>query len=270
MIISWTGVYAWEYNQKINQKIHSAELKIKNNEQETKDFAEAIKQMREAEDAARKKAAQEAAERATRNITSTPSKVAATRCNNATSHNNPDSIDIIVNKQHCLVPLNYAPKDMRVIYGATLRAEAAAEYKRLIDAATSQGISMQSTSSYRSYAQQVTTYNHWVTVNGSVAAADTVSARPGYSEHQTGLAVDVGVGGCALDCFGTTPAYAWMKANSHNFGFIERYPSGKTAVTGYSPEPWHYRYVGKSVATDMKTKRVPTLEEYWGVSGGSY
>lgn len=119
------------------------------------------------------------------------------------------------------------------------------------------------TSSYRSYAAQIATYQHWVTVNGSVTAADTVSARAGYSEHQTGLAVDVSSGGCSLDCFSGTAAYAWIKQNAYRFGFIERYPPGFTNITGYSPEAWHYRYVGVAVATAMKSAGTKTLEQYY-------
>ncbi len=136
--------------------------------------------------------------------------------------------------------------------------------------AAAQGISISASSSYRSYAAQVATYNHWVAVNGSIAAADQVSARPGYSEHQTGLAVDVSSNGCSLDCFASSPAYAWMQSHAAEYGFIERYPSGLTSITGYSPEAWHYRYVGVAVAKDMKNTSVKTLEQYWNVAGGDY
>src|SRR5690606_33070642 len=111
-------------------------------------------------------------------------------------------------------------------YGATLRREAATQFALLVQAAQKDGMTIGATSSYRSYAAQIATYQHWVSVNGSIAAADTVSARAGYSEHQTGLAVDVSSGGCSLDCFAGTPAYAWMKKNAHAYGFIERYPPG--------------------------------------------
>jgi D-alanyl-D-alanine carboxypeptidase len=125
-------------------------------------------------------------------------------------------------------------------------------------------------SAYRSYANQVATYNNWVAINGSAAAADTVSARPGYSEHQTGLAADLKVGSCVLECFGGTTQYAWLQAHASDYGFIERYPDGLTSITGYSPEAWHWRYVGPITAKDLKTKGIQTLEEYFGISGGDY
>lgn len=141
----------------------------------------------------------------------------------------------------------------------------------MFTAAATAGVPLSLTSSYRSYDNQVATYNHWVHVNGSYAAADTVSARPGYSEHQTGLAVDLmRPDGCSLECFAKTAQYAWMKDNAHKYGFIERYQVGQEAITGYSPEAWHWRYVGPAAATDMKTKGVKTLEQYWNVEGGSY
>jgi len=137
-------------------------------------------------------------------------------------------------------------------------------------AATAAGLPFRITSSFRSYQNQVDTYNQWVAVNGSTASADTVSARPGYSEHQTGYAMDIASGGCALDCFAGTPQYAWMQAHAAEYGFIQRYYDGYESITGYSPEPWHYRYVGIQVAEDMKARGIKTLEQYWGVSGGDY
>lgn len=103
-----------------------------------------------------------------------------------------------------------------------------------------------------------------------VAGADTYSARAGYSEHQTGLVIDIAGGSCVLDCFGSTSQYQWMQQHAAEYGFIQRYYAGSETITGYKAEEWHYRYVGVEVARDMKHKGVKTLEEYWGVPGGDY
>ncbi len=229
-----------------------------------------LKAEREAKELAAKKAAAEekarkeaAAKAATTEPAPKSSFASGKTCNTSSSHNDPRRLDIIVNKRNCLIPLSYAPTDLVTAYGATLRSEAATQFGTLVNAAQANGVQIGATSSYRSYEAQVATYQHWVNVNGSMAAADKVSARAGYSEHQTGLAVDVSTGGCSLDCFAGTAAYAWMKKNAYKYGFIERYPPGLTHITGYSPEAWHYRYVGKAVASAMKTSGVKTLEEYF-------
>ena len=183
---------------------------------------------------------------------------------------NPASIQVVINKKHCFTPLTYAPDNLVSVGGYPLRAEAAAAIQSMMAAASSAGTPFGITSAYRSYDNQITTYNYWVGVNGGTAAADTVSARPGYSEHQTGLVADLSVAGCALECFAGTAAYAWLKQHAGDYGFIERYPPGLTAITGYSPEAWHWRYVGVDVAKDMKAKGIQTLEQYFGVPGGDY
>jgi D-alanyl-D-alanine carboxypeptidase len=110
------------------------------------------------------------------------------------------------------------------------------------------GLGLLVKSGYRSYQTQVGLYNDYVKANGK-AAADTFSARAGYSEHQTGLAIDVCASkSCAYSTFESTDEYKWMKNNSYKYGFILRYPSDKTDITGYKFESWHYRYVGEDVA----------------------
>ncbi len=191
-------------------------------------------------------------------------------CVASDAHSNPATIAVVINKKRCFSPIDFTPPDLTVTNGATLSAKAAPSFAAMMQAAAAAGVPLSVTSSYRSYSNQVATYNHWVSVNGSTASADTVSARPGYSEHQTGLAVDVAAGGCSLECFAGTAHYTWMQAHAAEYGFIERYPVGLTNITGYSPEAWHYRYVGVTVAQDMKAKGVKTLEQYWGVAGGDY
>lgn len=181
-----------------------------------------------------------------------------------------DSIRVVVNKKHALSPLDYAPTDLVSVGGGQYARKAAASaLTSLFNDANAGGNPMHVLSGYRSYTTQTSVYNNYVRIDGQTVA-DTYSARPGYSEHQTGLAIDVGNGTCNLDtCFGNTAAGKWLAANAHRYGFIIRYPSGKTAVTGYQYEPWHLRYVGTDVSADMKAKGVTTLEEYFGVSGGT-
>ncbi|MEG0486259.1 MAG: M15 family metallopeptidase, partial [Oscillospiraceae bacterium] len=102
-----------------------------------------------------------------------------------------------------------------------------------------------------------------------VEAADRYSARPGYSEHQTGLTYDIGEKGkedvWLTEAFGETPAGKWVAEHAHEYGFIMRYPKGKEEITGYMYESWHFRYVGVDIATEIY-KRQGTLEEYLGIS----
>ena len=183
---------------------------------------------------------------------------------------NPYPITVVVNKKHCFSPMSWAPNDLTSVDGYLLRSEAASHMQAMLSAAAAAGVGFDMSSAYRSYSDQAISYDYWVSANGSQAAADTVSARAGYSDHQTGLAVDLRAGDCVLDCFGTTPQYQWLATHGAEYGFIRRYPEGLTSITGYSPEAWHWRYVGVSVAQDMKTKGIETLEVYFGVTGGDY
>jgi hypothetical protein len=100
----------------------------------------------------------------------------------------------------------------------------------------------------------------------------TPTAPPGHSEHQTGLAVDISAIPpiCSLDaCFAQTPHGQWLAANAWRFGFVLRYPADKVAVTGFTFEPWHFRYIGVPLATEMHISGVKTLEEFFGLAGGT-
>lgn len=183
----------------------------------------------------------------------------------------PTFIIVIVNKKHCIDPPGWQPSDLVELGEFSLRKEAAEAFSRMRTAASQAGHSFEPSSAYRSYAGQVATYNSWIETYGNQAAADQVSARPGFSEHQTGLAVDLRANtSCALDCFGKTSGYTWLTQHAADYGFIERYPAGLTSITGYSPEVWHWRYVGTKVAKDMKDKGIQTLEMYRAISGGDY
>lgn len=187
------------------------------------------------------------------------------------THGNPSSINVVINKKHCFNPINYAPGDLISYQGYMVSAKIIDNLQAMIAAANANGMALGLTSAYRSYLNQVDTYNNWVKANGSTAAADTVSARPGYSEHQTGFAVDLDAGdSCVLECFADTLTYKWLAKNAAAYGFVERYPVGMESVTGYSPEAWHWRYVGPTVAQEMKSKGIKTLEQLWNISGGGY
>lgn len=156
---------------------------------------------------------------------------------------------LLVNKKHPLPPS----------FGA-LDPTAAAALAQLQSAAQNAGHAIPTMSGFRTYDYQVTLYNRYVAQDGQ-AAADTYSARPGFSEHQTGLVFDVG----AIDNnFGNTAAGRWLRDHCHEFGCIIRYPQGKENITGYMYEPWHIRYVGVSVAAEIYQRGI-TLEEYLGV-----
>lgn len=152
-----------------------------------------------------------------------------------------------------------------------LRGEAALATEKLFAGADAAGYKLQVSTAYRGYAYQKTLYDSYVAKSGQ-AAADTFSARPGYSEHQTGWALDIRTADnqCPLEaCFGDLPEGKWLATNAYQYGFILRYPANKTTITGYSYEPWHFRYVGASLAAEMHTQSIETMEEFFGVSGGA-
>lgn len=157
---------------------------------------------------------------------------------------------LIVNKTVAL-PSTYNPGE---------NPEARAAFDRMREAAAAEGLTLQLASSFRSYARQQVLYDSYVARDGQ-AAADTYSARPGHSEHQSGLAFDLSP---AEDSFGGTPESAWVAANCQRFGFIIRYPKGKEAITGYQYEPWHLRYLGVETASKVAASGL-TLEEYLGI-----
>jgi D-alanyl-D-alanine carboxypeptidase len=178
---------------------------------------------------------------------------------------------VLVNKRNPLQPADWAPADLTVPEvpstreGLTLRAEAATAAEALFAAATADGVDLSLVSAYRSYSYQQGTYAGWVQKHGK-SGADRISARPGYSEHQTGLAMDVGAasGACTLqECFGDTPEGTWVAEHAADHGWIVRYPAGAEDITGYSPEPWHLRYVGTQSAADV-VRSGGVLETAWG------
>lgn len=188
----------------------------------------------------------------------------------------PASRWVVTNKLRPLDPKTYKPQ--LAVPDVKLKRNASADsmhvsrlmapaLEALFKAAAGAGNPLMLSSGYRSYDYQVTVYNSEVKAYGQ-AKADEESARPGYSEHQTGLAADVAPadGTCDLQqCFGTTAAGKWLAAHAYQYGFVIRYPEGKQSVTGYEYEPWHIRYVGSDLAAEMHKQGVTTLEEFFGL-----
>ena len=168
---------------------------------------------------------------------------------------------VLVNKYHGL-PETYVPELEKLggRYGVgSMVPDAAAAFRAMADAAKADGISLRSVSAYRSYQTQQGLYNHYVSIDGK-ANAERYSARPGYSEHQTGLALDINTASISAH-FENTAEYAWLQANCAKFGFMLRYPQDKESITGYRYEPWHYRYVGQAIAQTCMDQGL-TYEEY--------
>lgn len=198
---------------------------------------------------------------------------------NKTEHSidEPSSIWIVVNKQRPLQPAGYTPSDLVApkvplrLNGEEpemqLRKEAAMALEALVAGAKKESLDLMVASAYRPYTFQQNLYNRYVTQQGQ-AAADTQSARPGHSEHQTGLAVDLEPTSqkCEVEtCFADTPEGKWVAKNAYMYGFILRYQDGKDDETGYMYEPWHLRYVGKALSTELQRIGNPTLEQFFSL-----
>lgn len=173
---------------------------------------------------------------------------------------------LLVNKFYYL-DSNYIPENLELLdssyakNGIYLVKEAKDNIERLINDAKNDGMSIRVISAYRSYTYQENLYNNYVK-NDGVEMADTYSARPGYSEHQTGLVVDVTRAYDNFNNFENTDEYNWMLENAANYGFILRYPKDKEAITTYSFEAWHYRYVGVELAQKIKASNL-IFDEYY-------
>ena len=177
---------------------------------------------------------------------------------------------ILVNKYNYLDE-SYAPEDIVTIstkyswgnYGThSIRKEVFDAFLKMHEDANQNGIYLMINSSYRDFNSQTIVYNNYKNNHGE-AYADKYAARPGYSEHQTGLALDIfSIDGALRSTFKDTEAYAWLKDNAYKYGFILRYPEGKEDITGFSFEPWHYRYVGIDAAKYIYENQI-TLEEYY-------
>jgi LAS superfamily LD-carboxypeptidase LdcB len=188
---------------------------------------------------------------------------------------NPTGVLVLVNKNNNL-PSGYVPGNLVVPNVAfpfqeynekkLIRQDAASALEEMFRDAKADGINLYAVSGYRSYSTQSSIFNSNVRKYGSVEKANQFSARPGQSEHQTGLAMDItstSVNYGLSQAFGDTKEGKWLRENAHKYGFILRYQQGKEAITGYQYEPWHFRYVGKEAAKEITSRNI-TLEEYLG------
>jgi D-alanyl-D-alanine carboxypeptidase len=189
-----------------------------------------------------------------------------------------DSLWVVINKQRQISPLRYQPASLAFPaftkpkvqnpFGLQLREDASIAAANLATAMSEAGKgTLILNSGFRTYKNQQGLYNRTRDTRG-LAVAEKLSARPGHSEHQLGLAADFSVKaqGCVIMvCFGKTEAGIWLAENAHQFGFVLRYPKGYKPITGFQYEPWHFRYVGVELSTEMKTRGIKTLEEFWGL-----
>jgi|GEM_PF-952419 len=168
---------------------------------------------------------------------------------------------LLVNKRFCL-PEGYEPPELIEIRdGITATPGTVAAFKQMRIAAKSSGIDIDAMSGYRSIERQAVLFINEETLLGTVAAEEAV-ARPGSSEHNTGRALDIMGSNFSFDNFDETDEYKWLLENCADYGFIIRYPNDMSVITGFSYEPWHFTFVGKSIALGMKEHNIPTLEEY--------
>lgn len=186
----------------------------------------------------------------------------------------PAHVWVVVNKSLPLEPAQYAPAALdETALAATspsdqLHRDAASALEAMGQALSADGAgALGLNNGYRSYGLQDATYSGHVSSRGQ-EGADQVSARPGHSEHQTGLAVDVVAcsDGCgAIGDFGGTPESTWVAEHAWEYGFIVRYEDGATGTTGYVPEPWHLRYIGPELAAAYQAGGYRSLEEFFGL-----
>lgn len=178
---------------------------------------------------------------------------------------NPLDYTVLINKNNRLLQ-SFIPNDLVLINekysneNKLLRKEAALAFENLSQTAKNLGYRIVLVSAFRDYDYQKNLFNHYVNEKGLDYALNC-SAKPGHSEHQTGLALDVEGSNKDYDNFDKSKEFEWMQENAHKFGFIMRYPKGKESITRFKYEPWHYRYVGIDVATYIYENNL-TLEEY--------
>jgi zinc D-Ala-D-Ala carboxypeptidase len=176
---------------------------------------------------------------------------------------NGNDLLVLVNKEYRL-PSTYAPSDLVKASNAGIRRGenyylrniVINDLRDMINAAKAEGIDISIISGYRSYNTQVNTYNNWLKKhNNNYDYVDTFSARPGHSEHQLGTTIDFStneINDRIGDSFANTKASNWLENNAYKYGFVMSYPKGYENITGYKYESWHYRYIGKSNALEMK------------------
>jgi len=173
----------------------------------------------------------------------------------------------ILSNKYFYMEKNYVPNNLETIdfkYSSGNRMlvqEARLAFQKMAEDASLAGFSIRAISAYRSYQYQENLYQGYVNQDGK-EKADTYSARPGFSEHQTGLVVDIDNFEIPYTRFEETKEFGWMMEHAADYGFILRYPKGKENITGYTYESWHYRYVGCEVAKKMQELKL-TFDEYY-------
>ena len=173
---------------------------------------------------------------------------------------------ILVNKYYHLSE-KYAPDDIVTMSsqyaypGNSIRKDVYDAFKKMADDAKKEKIVLIVNSSYRDYNTQKEIYDDYADKNGK-EYADKYAARPDYSEHQSGLALDIFTPGAGMKTFSDTDAYKWLINNCYKYGFILRYPDGKEDITGYSYESWHYRFIGEDLAKKVYESGL-TFDEYY-------
>ena len=178
----------------------------------------------------------------------------------------PSAIDVNISKKYHL-PSTYEPSDLvelPIRYASpnvTLRKEAYDAAIKMFTDMEPLNLKAYITNGYRSYDYQTDLYDGYVTRDG-VQRADTYAARPGHSEHQTGLTFDITALGYEMVDFSESKAYAWLNENAHKYGYFQRYATNKTSITGYREESWHWRYVGVDLASKLKESHL-TYDEYY-------
>ena len=177
-----------------------------------------------------------------------------------------DEYLILVNKFNYLEE-GYTPEDLvdmglqYAFSGKKIREEVYTAFKRMVKDAKKEDLTIVANSTFRTYDYQQGLYTRYKNDYGK-EYADSYAARPGHSEHQTGLAIDVSTLNSTMSNFEETDEFAWLQEHAHEYGFILRYPKGKEFLTGYNYESWHYRYVGEEVANEIHSLGI-TFDEYY-------
>lgn len=171
-----------------------------------------------------------------------------------------EGILTIVNKYN-YVSRDYVPNNLIEVNNLKINKEAYDNFLLMKNDIEKEGLNIRIISAYRTYEYQENLYNNYLKYDKK-ELVDSYSARPGFSEHHTGLAIDIDNSKLDFNKFYLTKEFIWMQDNAYKYGFILRYPKDKENITGYSYEPWHYRYVGKEIALYIK-KHNSTYEEYY-------
>ncbi|WP_152648028.1 M15 family metallopeptidase [Demequina sediminicola] len=174
-----------------------------------------------------------------------------------------DSLWVVVNKLRPLDPIDYVPSPLDAVAGSPMTPEAASAMERMRTAAADAGAPFNVSNAYRPYTEQKVLHERYIAEYGTTVT-ERSSLRPGYSEHQTGLAADIYQSeSCRIKtCFADEAAGQWVAANAHEYGFVVRYPDGAEDTTGIRYEPWHVRYVGLDLARAMHESG-QTMEEFF-------